>query len=198
MGNVHAIADRTTLLAATNGGRDALVELWRTYQPQLLRFLRARRSLAPEDVASQVWLDVGRAIDRFDGDGRDFQRWIFTIARRRSIDEARRAARRPQLFDDALAEHTDLVDGNEPLDDAGALDRALRIVQALPADMADAVMLRVVYDMPVADVAAAMERSPGSVRVLVHRGLTRLRESLADDDAATSSRRDVLKIVSGL
>jgi DNA-directed RNA polymerase specialized sigma24 family protein len=53
--------------------------------------------------------------------------------------------------------------------------------------MAEAVMLRVVYDLPVSDVAEVMDRTEGSVRVLVHRGLIRLRETMTVESEPTES-----------
>jgi DNA-directed RNA polymerase specialized sigma24 family protein len=48
--------------------------------------------------------------------------------------------------------------------------------------MAEAVMLHVVNDLSIADVAAVMGTSHGNVRVLVHRGLTRLRRKILVTD----------------
>ena len=67
-------------------------------------------------------------------------------------------------------------------DEVGALDRALALVRRLPPDMAEAVLLRVVADLAVDEVAQVMGRREGHVRVLVHRGLRKLAEELAVTD----------------
>ena len=46
----------------------------------------------------------------------------------------------------------------------------------LPPDQAEAVLLRVVADLSVTEVAAILGRREGTIRVLVHRGLRRLAE----------------------
>jgi RNA polymerase sigma-70 factor (ECF subfamily) len=61
---------------------------------------------------------------------------------------------------------------------AEALDRALALVRTLPPDQAEAVLLRVVADLTVAEVAQIMGRREGTIRVLVHRGLKRLAERI--------------------
>jgi RNA polymerase sigma-70 factor, ECF subfamily len=48
------------------------------------------------------------------------------------------------------------------------------MLAALPPDQAEAVALRVIGELSVADVAEVMGRREGHVRVLVHRGLRRL------------------------
>jgi RNA polymerase sigma-70 factor (ECF subfamily) len=173
-------ARSTTLFDdARAGKRDALAELWRTHHAPLLRYLRARRVTAPEDVASQVWIDVARSIERFDGGADDFRRWLFTIGHRRSVDEIRRSVRRSGVAIRA-ADHAAGADVEHDRD--ASLDRAIAMVATLPDNLAEAVMLRVVNDLPIADVAAVMGISEGNVRVLVHRGLARLRRKLVVTD----------------
>lgn len=185
----HPIVDELTIARARRGHRDALTYLWRCYQPQLLRYLAARRCPQPDDSASEVWIRVGRSLERFQGDGVAFRRWLFTIARHVSIDEIRRVGRHAVPTDpDDLVDASGPGDG-DPADDVGGLDRAIALVRRLPTDMADAVMLRHVYDMAVPDVAAIMDTSEGNVRVLTHRGLGRLRSFLSPESPDESGAR---------
>ena len=177
-----------TLDAARRGDRDALAELWRTHQAPLLRYLRARRTQSPDDVASQVWVDIAKSIDRFEGDDDDFRRWLFTIAHRRSVDEIRRSVRRSGLAVRA-ADHA--VGADVEHDRHGALDRAIAMVSTLPDNLGEAVMLRVVNDLPIADVAAVMGTTEGNVRVLVHRGLVRLRRKMSVTDRSSRTMNSV-------
>jgi RNA polymerase sigma-70 factor (ECF subfamily) len=182
----------STLGAARVGDREALAELWRTHQAPLLRYLRARRAPTPDDVASQVWIDVATSIDRFEGDDDDFRRWLFTIAHRRSVDQIRKAVRASaprSALSARAADHAAGADADH--EDHDALDRAIALVATLPDDQAEAVMLRVVNDLPIADVASVMGTSAGNVRVLVHRGLTRLRRKISVTDAAVPAMKRV-------
>lgn len=176
--------------AARAGDREALAELWRTHNPALLRYLRARRAPSPDDVASQVWVDVARSLDRFEGDLTDFKRWLFTIAHRRSVDEIRRAVRasNPTTVDVRAADR--VAGADDEHERHTSLDRAIALVAVLPDSQAEAVMLSVVNDLPTADVAAIMGITEGNVRVLVHRGVTRLRRKIAvtDESAPTMKR----------
>lgn len=177
----------TTLDEARRGDRGALADLWRTHQAPLLRYLRARRTQSPDDVASQVWIDIARSIHRFEGDDDDFRRWLFTIAHRRSVDEVRREVRRTGLATRAA----DRVVAADTEHDHDALDRAIALVSTLPDNLAAAVMLRVVNDLPVADVAAVLGTTEGNVRVLVHRGLLRLRRKMSVTDHVLQTMKAV-------
>ena len=177
----------TTFDAARAGQREALADLWRTHHAPLLRYLRARRMASPEDVASQVWIDVARSIERFEGGADDFRRWLFTIAHRRSVDDVRRAVRRS---DPPVGRADHAVGADVELDRMDTLDRAVGMVSSLPDDQAAAVMLRVVNDLSIADVAAVMGITEGNVRVLVHRGVLRLRRRLSvTDDGLLAMKR---------
>lgn len=177
-----------TIDRARGGDRDALGELWRAHQHLLLRYFRGRGASAPEDLASQVWLDVAEGLRRFEGDATDFKRWLFTIARRRHIDAIRRDTRRPDgAHSDAVGEVAD-HHAEDELEASDSLEQALALVRRLPADMAEVVLLRVVVDLSVTEVAAITGRSEANVRVLAHRGLQRLREKVVTQASSESMK----------
>jgi RNA polymerase sigma-70 factor (ECF subfamily) len=168
--------EQPLVAAAKAGDEAAAAELWRALQPALLRYLRGRIGSGAEDVASAVWLDAARGLPRFEGDDGDFRRWLFTIARRRLIDELRRRGRTREDSTAWVPQRPDPAE--QP--DREQLGAALALVRLLPADQADAVLLRVVADMDVSQVAAVMGKREGTVRVLVHRGLRRLQALLEE------------------
>jgi RNA polymerase sigma-70 factor (ECF subfamily) len=164
------------LRRARDGDRDALGHLWRSYQHLLLRYFRGKGMDDPEDLASTVWLEVATSLHRFEGDEPAFRSWLFTIAARRRVDGIRSAKSRDRQIErerrSAGPLHSPGAD--DEASDAGALDRAIALVRSLPPDQAEAVLLRVVADLSVSEVAQIMQRREGAVRVLVHRGLKRL------------------------
>jgi RNA polymerase sigma-70 factor (ECF subfamily) len=177
---------------ARSGDREALATLWRTHQPRLLRYVRARGVADADDVATQVWIDAARNIARFRGDGDDFRRWLFTIAHRRVVDERRRAGRRREA---ALPAASPSPGADTAFDEQDSLARAIALVKHLADPMREAVLLRIVADLSVDDTARVMGLRAGHVRVLVHRGLRRLeallgdqRHAVTDGDAPTMER----------
>lgn len=166
---------------AQQGDGEALGHLWREYNHLLLRYFRGKRMAEPEDLASNVWIEVASSLHRFEGDEHDFRRWLFTIAARRRIDDIRSTKRRQGHEERNTPAADELISpsAGEDAERSQALERALELVGTLPADQREAVMLRVVADLNVSDVAAIMNRREGSVRVLVHRGLKKLSEAVA-------------------
>ncbi|HSJ91424.1 MAG TPA: sigma-70 family RNA polymerase sigma factor [Ilumatobacter sp.] len=176
---------------ARAGDREALAHLWRSYQHLLLRYFRGKGMNEPEDLASTVWIEVASGLVRFEGDESDFRRWLFTIAARRRIDDIRATKRRADRIERAPIDErpAHARSAGDEAERAAGLDAAIAMVQSLPPDQAEAVLLRVVADLGVTEVAEIMHRSEGAVRVLVHRGLKRLADRLAvtNPDAETMS-----------
>ena len=73
----------------------AWAELYRDVAPSLLAYLRAQKAPDPEDLAGEVFLQLVRDLDSFQGGEREFRSWLFTVAHNRLLDERRRATRRP-------------------------------------------------------------------------------------------------------
>jgi len=173
------------VLAAAREGADWAVNiLFRSLQPRLLRFLRAGLGHDADDVASQAWLEVARALPRFTGGEDDFAALLFTVARRRAADHRRAMRRRPASpgGDEALAT---MADSHDTEDDVIARlrgeDAARQIAAILPPEQAEIVLLRVVGGFSAEEVAVIVGRRAGTVRVLQHRALRRLAERLGDD-----------------
>jgi RNA polymerase sigma-70 factor, ECF subfamily len=175
---MDAEAFSSTLLAARSGEGWALGELFREIHPRLVRFLSAFEQAEAEDLASETWLDLAEALQRFEGDEMSLRALAFTIARRRLIDLQRRRARRPSV----PAEPSFLEDrgpnGDVEAEAVAELGTraAIRQVASLPLDQAEVVLLRVLGGLSVDEVAKIMGKRPGTVRVIQHRALRRLAE----------------------
>jgi RNA polymerase sigma-70 factor, ECF subfamily len=164
------------LVAAQAGDEAGFVVLWRALQPALLRYLRVVAADAADDVASETWLQVSRDLRGFRGDAAAFRVWVFRIARNRGIDDRRLAHRRREDLRDAV--RTDPVARDVALDVVDNLGTswAISVIASLPPDQAEAVMLRVVAGLDVAQTAQVLGKRPGAVRVATMRGLRRLAE----------------------
>jgi RNA polymerase sigma-70 factor (ECF subfamily) len=174
---------------AVSGDETAFARLWRDNHPPLLRYLRVVASDGPDDVASEVWLEVARGLDRFRGGEGEFRAWLFTLARRRVIDLRRYQARRPVVL---TGDPGDL--DRRAGDDTAATalenmstETAIELISTLPREQAEIIVLRIIACLDVAQVAELVGKKPGAVRVAAHRGLRTLaaRLSATTDGAVT-------------
>ena len=164
---------------ALAGSRAAFGDLWRVLSPAVAGYVRGRGVRDPDDVTSEVFLAAFQRLPQFSGDGAAFRRWLFTIAHHRAVDRIRAQARRdevpyspeldPRRAGDVAAEVLTRLEG----------ERAHALLATLPADQRDVLLLRLVADLPVADVAVVLGRSPAAVRQLQVRALARVRRQIA-------------------
>jgi RNA polymerase sigma-70 factor (ECF subfamily) len=54
--------------------------------------------------------------------------------------------------------------------------RIWALVEALPVQQKTALVLKFQEDMKIEDIAVAMGKTPGAVKLLIHRGVSRLRD----------------------
>jgi RNA polymerase sigma-70 factor (ECF subfamily) len=176
-------------MEAKRGNDVAFARLWREYNPMLLRYLSVRSGMEADDLTADAWHSAVRSLRNFEGDEPHFKAWLFTIARNRLTDWYRGNGGRVATVDPVeLAQKPNLISLEEVAEDNSATDRALGLIAQLPPDQAEVVMLRFVNGLDIALIAQVMNRSPGAVRVLSHRGLKSLHSML--ESAETSPETD--------
>lgn len=173
------------LRAAAAGDRSAFARLWASAHPGLLRYLRVVAGPDAEDVASESWLKAMRNLATFTGDEPSFRGWLAVIARNQLADLRRRSARRPEQLKPEIGDQIVLPDRDaaDLAMEQLSTDDALRLVAGLPPAVAEMVALRVIVGLEVAQVAEIVGKTPGAVRVAVHRGLRSLAGQLDPDGA---------------
>ena len=135
-----------------------------------------------EDLTEQTFLQAYRHFARAqrESDGRPLRPWLIRIAHNLAANYYRDRSRRPQTtLEDAevvSAPHAteDLVEGREELEEV------LRGVANLPGDRREALILRFALGMDNREIARALGRSEGATKVLIHRAIRQLEQSLKE------------------
>lgn len=170
------------------GDLNALSELMTRYQNRLYRYLLriVRQPAEAEDLFQQTWLRVVEKIRSFDA-SRNFDAWLFTLARNLAIDHLRRTC--PQSLDEPLANsrHSENVaDGMQckdrtPLDHALAAERRTEISEAmagLPMMYREVLTLRFEEEMKIEEIAQVTAVPVSTVKARLRRSLEQLRYAL--------------------
>jgi RNA polymerase sigma-70 factor (ECF subfamily) len=164
------------LRAAQLGASWAATRLYDALAGAVAGYLRAQGSEDPDGLTNTVFLGVFTNLGSFTGDERALRSWVFTIAHRRLTDERRRLTRQPRPH--ALSEHDGAMPGGNVEDDVAArlgADRVGVLLDRLAPDQRDVLLLRVLADLTVDQVAVLVGKSPGAVKALQRRGLEGLR-----------------------
>jgi RNA polymerase sigma factor (sigma-70 family) len=173
------------LTAAQAGAAWAFEVLYRDLAPAVTGYLRLHGAAEPDDLASETFIGVFTGLAGFSGDEAGLRAWVYTIAHRRLLDDWRRRNRRPQAADDP----GDLTGraGGDVEDDALArlgADAVQRLCGDLPADQRAVLLLRLLADLTVDQVAQVLGRSVPSVKALQRRGLRTLRDRLERENSS--------------
>jgi RNA polymerase sigma-70 factor (ECF subfamily) len=168
-----ADADLADVLAA-QADRAAFATLYRRYLDRVYgyAFYQLGDHHDAEDATERIFLAALRAIPDFRDQGSTFRAWLFRIAHNTVANAHRMRSRRSA---------DPLPDGFErsapDADPAGLVVQGdqLREVRAAIAEMPDdrrqVILLRFVDELSTAEIAEVLDRSPGAVRVLLHRSL---------------------------
>lgn len=141
-----------------------------------------RNRMLAEDLTAETFMKALEHFSSFDT-SRSFKSWIFTIARRHLIDHYR--AHRP----------TTSIDDAEPIPSPSFLkelsikmdtERVLEKLDTLPVDDRELIIMRYVTGLEPQEMADILGKTPGSVRVALHRALQSLRAQFSDETGSTS------------
>lgn len=169
------------------GDSAAFRELYAAVAPKLYGYLlkMARQRALADDLLQLTFLKVHRARPAFVL-GADPVPWIYSIAHRTFLDEARRAKRAVVglAHDDELPElAADLGGGAAaaaavPRHDPEVTKAALAALAHLPEQQREAVVLTKLDGKSVAEAAAIAGTTVGAMKVRAHRGYNALRKAL--------------------
>jgi RNA polymerase sigma-70 factor (ECF subfamily) len=172
-----------------DGDASAFASLYEIVAPRLfgyIMFLVRDRALA-EELLQQTFLKLHQSRGAYVA-GADPIPWLYVIAQRTCIDELRRGKRarsalsrdhtevEPPATLDGAAEHSQPTYGER------TIAAVLRALDWLPEPQRLAVILTKIQGNTIGEAAAILGTTPAAVKLRAHRGYTRLRELLREDD----------------
>jgi RNA polymerase sigma-70 factor, ECF subfamily len=170
--------DLRTIRRVLDGETEAFRLLVEKYQKPLFTMIGnmlANRADC-EDIAQEAFLAAYLHLGSYDSDESRFSTWLFTIARNRCFNEAKKP--RPRHLDSMEPS----IAGGHPADGlmaeeaADVLDRAL---DSLPFEQRSAFMLAEIQDLPLEEVARIEAVPLGTVKSRISRAKEKLRLFLA-------------------
>jgi RNA polymerase sigma factor (sigma-70 family) len=164
---------------ARAGSARAFECIYRSLAGQVASYLRWHRATDPDGLTNDVFAQVHSNLTRFEGDEERFRSWLFTIAHHRLIDDRRRANRQPRVHGEVGSDAGVRGDVEEDAFAVMAHDHVRDLLAVLSPDQRDVVLLRVVADLSVQEVARLVRKREGAVKALQHRALASLRRHLS-------------------
>ena len=167
------------IVDAQQGRPEANAALYDRYHESIYRYFYYRFDdpTIAEDLTADVFLKMVQAISGYRIEAAPFHAWLFKIARNRAIDHYRRSRTHP------TGEIHENMAGFEPdmdltIDIRLTSSRLAKALTRLEDTQRDAILLRFIEGMPIAETAKVLNRSVDAIKGLQRRGLIALHQML--------------------
>jgi RNA polymerase sigma-70 factor (ECF subfamily) len=177
-GELEALIDR-----AIEGQSVAFGKLYDLHVQRIYRhiYYRVGNHADAEDLTQQAFVKAWQAIGRYRKTGSPFIAWMITISHHLVVDFYRSNRDRLMLdLEAASPPETDPVLMAEASFDQRRMRQA---VNSLHGDQQQVVLMRFIEGFTNPEIAAALGKNEGAVRVALHRGLANLKKILEKDKA---------------
>ena len=158
--------------------QEAFAQLYEEHFDKIYRYiaLRIGNETEAEDMTQQVFLNALQSISSFKWKGVPFSAWLFRIAHNKVVDHLRKKKRTPVVLDESLASNEDTP--HQVTERKLDIERLLQATKQLTEAQREVISLRFTSELPIAQVAKIMGKSPGAVKALQHSGIVALRKVL--------------------
>jgi RNA polymerase sigma-70 factor (ECF subfamily) len=173
----------SVLAAAQLGAEWAWRDIYESTAPGVRSYLSFRGAVDPDGLVGDVFLAAAKGIGSFEGDEENFRSWVFSIAHARLVDERRKRERRRTEPTDSsdLELIPDMVDVETVVFGRLGSERLVELFLVLSPDQRDVLTLRIIADLSLKETASILGKRVGAVKVLQHRGVSRLRKLAAGE-----------------
>jgi RNA polymerase sigma-70 factor, ECF subfamily len=165
----------------TDSQREQFSQIYDQYIEKIYRFVYLKvssREIA-EDITSKVFL---KGWEKYQKDRNNIQNigaFLYKIARNSVVDHYREKAKIKVITSENVPQITDnKVNLQEKAIVGSDVEIVKTAIQKLKQDYQDVVIWHYLDDMDINDIALAMDKPAGTIRVMLHRGLKALKNEL--------------------
>ena len=165
---------------AQQGDSEAFGALYDLHFTKIYRFifLKVRRKPDAEDLSHQVFLSAWKNINGFSYQGFPFSTWLYRIAQNTVIDFYRTAKNHLDIEEVGEEKFGFSEDLERGLETALAIEEVATALQDLTEDEQNVIIMKFVNELGNKEIAEALKKTEGAIRVIQHRALKQLREKL--------------------
>ena len=182
-----AQADERLLVEAAQKDPARFADLYELHFETVYAFIarRVQERAAAEDLTSDVFHKALANLQRFEWRGVPFGAWLLKIAANAITDRAKKGGR------ELAVEDPPETSAKPRVEQAAELAQLFRLVNELPKDQRQVVVMRFAEEKSIGEIARHLKRSEGAVKQLQFRGLENLRARI--DSAQSRKPQRTLK-----
>lgn len=171
---------------AIKGDSSAFGSLYDAYQPKIYRFILIKVSHREEaeDLTHQVFLSAWQNMKSYKSLGFPFSSWLYQIARNKVIDYYRTSKQTVDLEEaDEIYFSTTHEEVNLTVDMSLQMEDVMAAIRQLKQVYQDVIIMRFVEELSPKEVAKALGKTEGAVKLIQHRAMKELQEILSKTHA---------------
>lgn len=164
---------------AAGGDTEAFGSIYDLYADRIYRHVYYRISNVEEakDLTQEVFLRAWQGLPKYKKTKTPFLAWLFTISHNRVIDYYRTKKDYTYLDNEMIIE----ARGKSPdelAEEKFTQQEIRKAILQLPEDQQQVILMSFIEGFEYGEIAAALNKSEGNIRVIVHRALKKMREIL--------------------
>ena len=182
------------ITSAKNGNSKAFGDLYNKYLTPIYRYVFMRvgyRKHEAEDIAHQVFISAWQNIKAYEFQGFPFSSWLYRIAHNAVIDYYR--TQKPS-FDLETLENSafaDIPELEDKLDTRMEMENVRLALAKLESDQQNVIIMKFVNELENKEIADALGKTEGAVRVIQHRALRQLKKILEKNAGDQNTIKEV-------
>lgn len=172
--------EQNLIKKAKAGENDCFGQLYDHYVSQIYRFvlLKVAGKAEAEDLTHEVFLSAWQNLDSYNFQGFPFSSWLYQIARNKVIDHYR--TKKSNISFENLEESALKIVGvvENDLDKVLDVEKVKIAITKLSPEQQDVIVMKFVEDLENEEIAKALGKTEGAIRLLQHRAVNNLKELL--------------------
>jgi len=172
--DIEKLVDR-----AKNGDGEAFGGLYDMYVDRVYRhiYYRVSNSADAEDLTQQAFIKAWQAVRKYKKSGSSFLAWLIKISHNLVIDFYRARKSEAHIDFDIVATRPE-TDPAHLAEDQFSQQEVRQAISKLNGDQQQVILMRYIEDFSYAEIATALGKNEGAIRVILHRGLVKLKTVL--------------------
>jgi len=171
------------IIKAQQGQIEAFVKVYDELHPYIFRYIASKVSPEiAEDLTEETFFKAWKTINKYEKRPNCFfSSWVFRISHNLIVDYYRKH----QPIDELKIDITDKNIMTNPIYNLESeLNNNLlkKYIGQLSITLKKVVTLRFINELPYSEIARTMRKTEGNIRVLIHRGITQLREMFKSEN----------------
>ena len=168
---------------AAGGDTEAFGQLYDIFADRIYRHIYYRTSSVEDarDMTQEVFVRAWKNISRYRKTNTPFLGWLFTISHNLVIDYYRARKDYTYINDEITMDDPDK--SPEKMLEARFTQQEIRqAILKLPYEQQQVILMSFIEGFDYSEIATALSKSEGNIRVIVHRALKKMRDLLGKED----------------